>query len=182
MWVRDWENAIALYFKMPTYVSRQMKEGREWHQKWAEETRRTGRLPEVFGGRKLIKPQTELKIEIPNLGKGYEWLQLVGVIDAIDDGVIYEYKTGVSESNSYVGSFQAGIYAILAASRGLEAKQCQIHHYNQYRNKSDMSIFWITPKMLAETDNWIKTIAGEMFQYFKDNDLWARFGGPSEKT
>lgn len=177
MWTRDWENAIAMYFKLETYVTRQMQEGREWHEKWAKEIEKTGKLPEVFGATPLKNPKPELKLYVPEYGKDYEWLELVGVIDCLDDDVIYEFKTGVTNSSGHTKSYQGGVYGILANLHKVKAKQVQIHHYNQYTRKADMSIIWLTPDLLAETDNWIKTISCEMYEYFRENNLFEKFGG-----
>lgn len=177
MWTRDWENAVAMYFHLETYVTRQMQEGRDWHEKWAKEITETGCLPKVFGGGKLSNPRPELKLEVAEYGKGFEWLELVGIIDCLEDGVIHEFKTGLTNSSGHSKSNQGGVYGILAKMHNLPAKQVQIHHYNQYIKEADTSIIWLTPELLAETDNWIKTVSCEMYEYFRENNLWEKFGG-----
>ena len=57
----DWERAIKAYFKLEQFVTLAMAEGREWHKKWAEESKQTKKLPAIFGGKELVNPIIEEK-------------------------------------------------------------------------------------------------------------------------
>lgn len=169
----QWESAVKMYFKLDQYVSPAMADGKVWHEKWEKYIKENLALPEEFGGKKLIKPEVEIK-KVVSLEP---WLDLVGRIDCFDSPTIYEFKTGKQSSESYASSHQAGIYAILATKAGLYADRAEIYHYDQYTKKYDMSLVWITDEMMLKTYNYIVTLAGEMHDYLLKNDLYNRFGG-----
>ncbi len=87
--------AIKAYFKLDRYITREMAEGSDYHDKWQHHVEATKRLPDVFGGTPLTSPRCEEKMVIPV----YEWLDLVIKPDLIDAPVIHEFKTGVAESD-----------------------------------------------------------------------------------
>lgn len=168
----NWEMAVKMYFKLEQFVTPQMQDGRDWHEKWAKHITETKTMPIEFGGAKLINPIAEQKTVV----KLDEWLDLVGVIDCYDSPIIYEWKTGKKSSEAYAGSVQGGIYAILGTFSKKYVEKVEIHHFDQYSKKSDMSIVWVTDDLLKDTYNWIITTAGEMHDYFIKNDLYNKFG------
>lgn len=168
----NWEMAIKMYFKLEKFVTSQMQDGRDWHEKWANHIRTTNTMPVEFGGGALIKPEVEQKTVV----QIDEWLDLVGIIDCFVSPVIYEWKTGKQSSEVYAGGPQGGIYAILGTYSKRYVEKVEIHHFDQYSKKSDMSIVWVTDQLLKDTYNWIITVAGEMHNYFIENDLYNRFG------
>lgn len=167
-----WEDAINAYFKLESIETRQMRDGKQFHDLWQKEVEGTKCLPQVFGGTKLTNPQTELKkvVELE------PWLDLVGIIDTYDEGDVHEYKTGLQNSAAYARDKQIGVYAVLALLSDLPAKRLFIHHYNQYEKVADTSMVWVTEKLLKDTVDWVETTAGEMHQYFLTNNLYERFG------
>lgn len=168
----NWEMAVKMYFKLDQFVTPAMQDGREWHEKWAKHIEATKTMPIEFGAKPLIAPIPEQKTVV-SLD---EWLDLVGVIDCYDEPTIYEWKTGKQSSEVYAGSMQGGIYAILGTYSKKYVEKVEIHHYDQYRKKADMSIIWVTDDLLKATYNWIITTAGEMHNYFLTNDLYNKFG------
>lgn len=181
----NWEMAVKMYFKLEKFVTPQMQEGREWHEKWAKHIMETKTMPVEFGARPLINPIAEQKTVV----QLEDWLELVGIIDCYDAPAIYEWKTGKQSSEVYAGGAQGGIYAVLATFPGVVigkdgtkmerpgfyADHVEIHHYDQYSKKTDMSIVWITDELLENAYNYIVTTAGQMHDYFLQNDLYNRF-------
>jgi hypothetical protein len=161
-----------MYFKLDKFVTREMADGREWHEKWEKHIKETKTMPIEFGGAPLIDPIAEQKTVV----QIEPWLELVGVIDCYDSPIIKEWKTGKKSSEQYAGSKQGGIYAVLGTMSGKYVEKIEIYHYDQYTKKSDMSIVWVTDQLLEETLNWIITTAGEMYNYFEQNDLFNKFG------
>ena len=145
----DWERAVKQYFKLESFTTEAMADGKRYHETWREETDKTGRLPAVFGGKKLTRPMTEIKKVVAI----EPWLDLVGVIDCYDDPVIYEYKTGKTESDIYAGSPQVGLYGLIATLSGMMADRAEIHHYDQHNKKTDMSLVWLTDDKIRESYN-----------------------------
>lgn len=168
----NWEMAVKMYFKLDKFVTPQMQEGREWHEKWAKHILATKTMPVEFGGAPLKNPEVEQKTVVTL----DEWLDLVGIIDCYDMPIIKEWKTGKQSSEVYAGSMQGGIYAVLGTFSKRYVEKVEIYHYDQYSKKTDMSIVWVTDELLKATHNWIITTAGEMHNYFMENDLYNKFG------
>lgn len=174
----DWERAIKAYFKLEKFVTPAMAEGRDWHKKWAEESKLTKKLPAIFGGQDLVNPIIEEKRVVSI----EPWLDLVFIIDNYDKPVLHEYKTGKQSSEAYASSMQLPVYAVGATLSGLYVEQGKIYHYDQYSKKVDMSVVWITDKLLKDAHNWIVTLGGEMHDYFIKNGLYERFGSNLNKA
>lgn len=168
----QWENAIKMYFKLDKFITPQMQEGREYHEKWAKHITETKTMPIEFGAKPLNAPIAEQKTVV----QIEPWLELVGIIDCYDSPIIYEWKTGKQSSDIYAGSNQGGIYAVLGTYSGKYVEKIEIHHYDQYSRQPEVSIVWVTDELLQETHNWLITTAGEMHNYFMVNDLYNRFG------
>jgi hypothetical protein len=168
----QWEQAIKAYFKLDKFVSRAMAEGSEFHEGWDKHITETKTLPAVFGGTPLINPRCEEKMVIPV----YDWLDLVIKPDCIDAPILHEFKTGVMTSSDYVNTYQPAIYAVGLTMQDILIDRIHIHLYNQYAKKSDFSMVWVTPKLLADGLNYIETVGAEMHNYFLDNNLYEKFG------
>lgn len=174
---KDYEQAVRLYFKLDCFENEAMRQGKEFHNYWEKETKETGCLPEIFGGMKLKNPKTELKMVV----SVNDWLDFVGVIDCYDNPTIYEYKTGISSSSSYARSKQIGLYGILGTLMGLYVEKAEILHYNQYSKLSDVSIVWLTDKVLRDAYDWLETHASEMHNYLLENDLYNKLSKKDEE-
>ncbi len=173
MWASGrWEDAITAYFKLDSFTTRAMQDGKDMHAAWEAEIQIEKRLPAVFGSVPLINPQTEMK-KVVSLAP---WLDLVFVIDCYDEGDIHEVKSGVQSSQTYATSKQGGIYAVGALLSGMKAKRILIHHHNQYNKESDTSVVWVTEALVRETVEWIETLSAEMHSYLVENGLYERFG------
>lgn len=167
-----YEDAVAMYFKLESFTSPQMEFGKKMHDEWNAETDQTGCLPAVFGGQKLQNPKTEIKI----VRRLEPWLDLVGVIDCLDSPTVFEYKTGVTSAAQYANSKQGGIYALLAILEGHFVDRLEYHRWDQYKNKADMAFVWVTPQVIEDALEFVKTYAAEMHQYLLDNNLYEQLG------
>lgn len=168
----NWEQAVKTYFKLEKFTTPAMQDGKEWHEKWEKHIRETNTMPIEFGGAKLDNPIVEGKVVV----ELDEWLDLVSVIDLYNSPVIYDWKTGKQSSEVYAGTKQGGIYAMIATLTNKYVERIEIHHYDQYRKQSDMSIVWVTPELMDASHNWVVTNAAEMHTYLQDNKLYERFG------
>ncbi len=168
----NWQRAIESYFRLKDFVTPAMAAGRDYHKKWCEEIKVAKRLPLEFGGKALTAPVCEEK-KIVSI---YDWLDLSFIIDCYDKPTLYEFKTGKQSSESYASDMQVLVYAVGATISGFYVENAEIHHYDQYLKKHDMSMVWISDQMLKEAHNWIVTLAGEMQTYFLKNGLYERFG------
>jgi len=167
----DWEKAIKMYFHLETFTSPAMEEGKRYHDQWKDYILKNKATPSELGSIKLINPTPEIKKTV----KIHDWLDLVGVIDCYDKPIIYEWKTGKTSSESYASSPQAGVYGVLATMSGLYADKAEIYHYDQHAKKSDMSIVWLTDKVLKDSLSWVETLSSEMHNYLTENNLYEKY-------
>lgn len=167
----NYQRAIEGYFKLRSFTTPAMQAGKEWHNIWESEVNTTGCMPKVFGGQKLIKPKTELKL-VKQLD---DWLELVGVIDLQhgENGEnLVDYKTGKTTSDSYANSFQPRVYHILIP----EATRFEFRHYDHSTKRTDTSIVHLTPTTLNKGIDWVVTYASEMHSHLLKNDLYKKYG------
>lgn len=174
----DWNKAIKSYFHIETYTSPAMLMGRQFHEEWQKEVELTQCLPKVFGGKKLNNPICEGKLVV-NIE---DWLDLVFVSDCRDGDTLYEYKTGKScNSEGYAHSEQTGLYALGHLYNKSKISKIEIHHYDQYIKKSDMSKIWVTDNLLKNSLNWLLTQSTDMQNYLLTNKLYERFSNKVAK-
>ena len=174
----DYERTVNYYFRLVDFKTPAMVAGNQWHDKWAAEIMATRKMPQVFGGKELTNPIVEQykKVSIK------DWLELSGKIDCLDGKTVYDWKTGKTSSESHASDKQVGIYGVLCTMSGVFVDRGEIHHYDQYKKLSDMSIIWITDKLLKESMEWIETLSSEIHNYFMQNDLYTKFGSRRDTT
>jgi hypothetical protein len=168
----DYEMAVKMYFKLETFTSKAMAEGKFYHKTWEKHINETKTMPKVFGGAKLRDPKTEGK-KVVQIA---DWLELVGVIDLVDVDEFFDWKTGKTSSESYINSKQIPVYAYLLKLLGKPMKKATVWRYDQHRKKADVSFRWITNDTIKEGEEWVNTYASEMHTYLTDNKLYERFG------
>ena len=125
--------------------------GIEQHQKWEDEVKQTNCLPQVFGGAELKAPQTEVyrKIQIA------DWLWYSGITDLLDDGIVYDYKTGKTRASAYMKNIQVGSYGLLFP----ETKTFKYLCWNQYDDTITTATIALTDELKTETIDKIITVA-----------------------
>lgn len=169
----QWERAIKTYFKLDQFTTREMQDGKEYHEQWKEEIIKTGRLPEVFGGAPLTNPIPENKYVVSI----QDWIDLVFIVDCIDAPVLHEFKTGKQSSEAYAGDdLQTSIYAVGTTLLGHYVNKAIYHHYDQYTKRAENSTVWITDAKLEDAHNQILTLGSEMHDYLEKNGLYEQFG------
>lgn len=174
----NWQDAVAMYFRLDSYTSRAMADGKKYHEDWNAETAKTGCLPAIFGGAKLINPKPEQTIIVPM----YDWLDLKVIIDCLDAPTIHEYKTGTASPEEYARSHQAGIYAMACIYNKTFVDKAIYHRFDQHRREDDpnrvqTSTVWLTDKLLDDAQNYVVTVASEIHNYFTENDLYEKYAG-----
>lgn len=145
-------NAIETYLGYESRIrSEAMQAGGAFHKAWEVETRATGSLPAVFGGRKLAAPKAEIKMAIRLNGD----FTLSGIPDLIDGEDLYEYKTGKGNAQSYGGSAQHLVYKVLEPN----LKRANYLCYNQHEDVVTSSVFHLTGSAYARGLRWVLTNA-----------------------
>lgn len=132
-----------------------MKYGIEKHKEWENETKVTGRIPEVFGGKEIENFYTEQYHKKQIL----DWLWLSGIIDLQyeDNGkvVLVDYKTGKGTANQYTNGLQAPLYKILVPEATMFRYLC----YNQYENKVTSSFMHLSKATLDKALETLISVA-----------------------
>jgi hypothetical protein len=164
----DIDRAVAPFAGVEVEPTQPMIDGKTWHAKWERETKRTGRLPKCFGGRKLESPDIELATK--KVRKLTDWCVLSGVLDVRDGKTGIDYKTGKSSATDYANSMQHKCYQVLYP----ELNRFEYHCRNQHLHKSDddhktMSIVHLTRQSLEEGLEWVLTMAAELREYLINN-------------
>lgn len=164
----QYQRAVEMYFGIGGIETKAMRDGKRFHEAWAEETKKTGCLPEIFGGRKLIAPKPELNV----IAELTPWLDLSGFIDCLDGSTIYEYKTGSTESSVYANGWQVYVYQLLAKFYGQDTKLAFVLHHDQYLKRNDTSIVHLTDATLRSATEWVLTNSHAMHTYLLRNNLY----------
>lgn len=154
--------AIAYYQHKSTLFSDAIQDGRIYDQIWQEEIDTKGTL---HIGRSIIKfkkPQTQVKIVSPYLDR----FDLVGVIDCLDNEILYEWKSGSSSSLEYSDSPQVKMYFFICELLKIPVKTAVIGHYNQMTDKADITIFHNSAQQREEGENYIQSLSGEIYEHF----------------
>ena len=166
-----WEEAIKSYYHLERVETPQMKLGKELHKQWADEVRRTGKLPKVFGG----EPITPIFIEEYFRVDVNEWLQLSFVADLVieeNGGTVIDYKTSSSKtSGEMIDTYQLPMYEIGLMLVGVLTRMGKILHYDPITKQVDQSMVWFSDNLRKETLEWIITNASEMHDYIQKNNL-----------
>lgn len=168
------DDCVRYYFKLPTEKKAWQTTGIDWHEKWEKYILKNKKLPEEFGGGGLKNPQCEIKMEIQGseFGKEYDWLEMVGVLDCLDEPTIHEFKSGKSPIGRYESSYQTVMYALMAEKRGHEVDRGIIHHYDGVAKEYETSMIWLTQKRKDDTLDKILTAGFEIKTYFDKENLW----------
>lgn len=173
-WARgDIERAVAPYAGIEIEPTKAMEYGKKKHADWEKETKRTGRLPRRFGGRKLSSPKLELSTK--KVRKLTDWCYLSGVLDVLDGDTAIDYKTGKTPASEYMSSRQHECYQILYPN----ITRFEYHCCNQHLRRKDdgyitMSIVYLTKNTMREGLEWVLTMAAELREYLINNGLGNR--------
>lgn len=167
-WARgDIDRAVAPFVGEEVLPTLAMIEGKMLHEKWERETLRTGRMPKVFGGRKLESPELELATK--KARQLNDWCVISGVLDLREGPLGVDYKSGVRTATEYANSFQHKVYQVLYP----ELERFEYHCFNQHlpRKHPDrvtMAIVHLSRQTLEDGINYILTYASELRQYLID--------------
>ena len=170
-WARgDIDRAVAPYTGVEIESTEAMEYGKKKHTDWEKETKRTGRLPRKFGGRKLNSPQLELGTK--KVRKITDWCYLSGVLDVLDGDTAIDYKTGRATASEYLSSHQHECYQILYPN----ITRFEYHCLNQHLHRTDdkhitMSIAYLNKDTLRNGIEWVLTMAAELREYLINNGM-----------
>ena len=157
------DDCVNMYLHKEMPRTRQMQEGIEWDDKQMESATANGKLTKEFLDYPLVKPQTQLKLEIDYS----EHFTLVTKLDIYDSPTVIELKTGKRSALSYLNSEQLDMYGLACKLKGLEVEKIMVIRYDQYNNKCDWAFKWMNETVEEKAHNFIQTYAGEVYDYFQ---------------
>ena len=143
-----------------------MERGKEWHSKWEEESKETGKVPKVF---KLDIDVQE--IEIKKTHELESWLVLSGVADALTEDSVIDYKTSASKTaTDFINSGQLEIYCFL-----FDKKIGEILCYNHEDGSVSRARKHVSYKSINETLEKVSSVACEIRDKLEQDNLnWWR--------
>ncbi len=168
-WERgDIDRAVAPYAGVEIEPTQAMIDGKKYHERWERYTKRTKRLPKVFGNRKLNNPK--LESETKKVVQLNDWCYLSGVLDVLDEKLGIDYKTGKSTATDYANGKQHNVYQILYPM----LERFEYHCFNQHLHRKDpqratMSVVYLNRETLETAIEWVLTLAAELREYLIKN-------------
>ena len=167
------QDAINNYFKLPKETNKFMEEGLKYHKIWERYIQKNNKLhPQLSSLNKALEnPQTELKLEMPI----NDHIELVGVIDCLDNHVLYEFKSGSKPSSEYANGKQVDVYSLLCEYHGYHPEKAIYLHFDQYIRETDGAMVWLTEARRKKALEWVIKISEEIHEYFTANKLYEKY-------
>jgi hypothetical protein len=167
------QDAIDMYFKNPREDNKFMIDGVAFHKTWQEYIDKHKKLhPQLSSLNKpLICPQTELKLEMDITPD----IQLVGVIDCLDESILYEFKSGTKPSSEYANTNQADVYSLLCEHHGYKPTKAFYLHFDQYLKETDSAMVWLTEERRQKAKEWVIKQANSFRDYLTTNKLFEKY-------
>lgn len=165
----DIVGAVNMYYKVFRPTNIHMEQGIEFHQQWQVYTDKYKKLHPQLSSKNspLIDPRTELKLETDITPE----IQFVGVVDCVDEPIIYEYKSGGKPSSEYANGNQIDCYAVLLSKFDIKINKGFYLHYDQIIKETDSAMVWITEDRMKKAEEWIIKNALEFKKHIEDNNL-----------
>jgi len=163
----DVDGAVATYLHLARPTSRQINEGREIHEKIQKHIDTEGEFPDWFFNWKLGSPETEKELVV----NYNEMFDLKCYIDCYDEGVVFEHKTGVSDSLTWTRTWQLPITFLICELAGVECNLGILVHYNQYNEKTDYTVMHNSKIQRDYARNIIDSTGPEIREYFLQKGL-----------
>ena len=159
------DEAVRYYLGLKREETQAMKTGKKKHILNEEYIKNLGTTSKEFGELDLSGAKTEWKIEISY----NELFDLVGVIDAYKKGVIYEFKTGKTSSFVYLSSPQIAIYTLLLKKINQPVEKIMVIRWDG--KDYDWSFRWYSDSLVDEAQNYIDSLAPEIYKFFSEKNL-----------
>lgn len=167
------QDAIDMYFKLERPKNKFMLDGIRYHKSWERYINKNKKLhPQLSStNRPLIAPKTELKLEMDISPT----LEFVGVIDCLDEPILYEFKSGSRVSSDYANGNQADLYSILLEHNGYQVDKAIYIHFDQYLKITDSAMVWITKERKERAMEWLLKYSKEMDNYLEVKGYYEKY-------
>lgn len=171
------QDAIDMYFKVDREPNVYMIDGLKHHKSWEEYITKNKKLhPQLSTTNKALKdPKCELKLVMPI----NDHIDFVGVVDCLDEDILYEFKTGSRQSSDYANGNQIDLYSILLKHHGYNPEKGIYIHFDQYSKETDSAMVWLTENRRTEALEWLIKNAEEMHEYLTVNGYYEKYSTPA---
>lgn len=168
-WARgDYDRAVAPFTGREIEPTEAMTNGKNQHEVWERHGRKTGSLPNEFGGDKLVNPlfesDTKRAVRLP---EPYDWIELSGVLDVLhnDEREAGDFKLSKAGLSIWTNSYQHKVYKVLYPK--IEKFTYYVKH--PITGEVKVGIVHVSKNMLVEGIEYIITHASDLRAYLEDN-------------
>ena len=159
----DTDRAVRTYFHLDTQPTRQMIDGREIHEEIAEHIKKTGQFPEWFFNYSLLNPEPEKEVVVSY----NDIFDLKCIIDCLDTPLMFEYKTGVTDSLGWTRTDQLPFYFLVCELADIKVDSAFLIRYNQYIKKSDYAVVHNHKGLRDHARELIDSVGTEIYSFFE---------------
>lgn len=162
------DEAVKCFLKISRDKTDAMEIGLAIDRVITNEIENNKKLPDFFGGIELKDPIPQFHLVVDH----NELFEVSGILDCYDDGILYEFKTGITPSNVYISGKQIWIYAYLLKKAGYPLDRIYVFRYDLLSNKADYSMAWYDDYLIENAKDYIDGLGYEIYNYFKSSGLF----------
>ena len=160
------DQAVSIYCHLPGVTNQAMIEGRNIHEE-VSNLLKENKTPKWMNNIKFNNPKSEIKIIVPY----NELFDLSAVFDILDEPLLYEIKTGGTNSMDWLGEMQIPVYFLVAEIAKIQLNSAHLVHYNQKTDETDLAIYHNSKFVRDTARNWIDSLAPEIHEFFSKEGL-----------
>ena len=163
----DVQGAIDTYLHTNRFTTKAMKEGTEIHKKIQHHIDTKGKFPEWFFDWELKEPETEKEVVVSY----NDYFDLKCYIDCYDKPIVFEHKTGTSDSLNWTRTWQLPLEFLMCELADIEVKLGILIHYNQHMKKGDYTVMHNSKIQRDYARNIIDSLGPEIREFFLQEGL-----------
>lgn len=171
LWDRgDVDGAVQTYFHMDRPTTRQMEEGKRIHEDIAEHVMTYNTLPDWLNFPYELKiPEAEKEV----IAEYNSIIDIKGLFDLYEPGdeVLFEWKSGVSDSLEHARTWQLPLYFFLSELAQVPVRYAHLVHFDQYKNETDHCVVHNTKSKREYAKNIVDSLGPEIHRFFNEQRL-----------
>jgi len=160
------DQAVSIYCHLPGITNQAMIDGKNIHEE-VSKLLKENKKPKWMENIKFKNPKSEIKIIIPY----NELFDLSAIFDILDEPLLYEIKTGETNSMDWLREMQIPFYFLVAKIAKIPLISAHLVHYNQKTDQTDFAIYHNSKFVCDTARNWIDTLAPEIYEFFLKEGL-----------
>ena len=161
------DDVVTMYFHLEAKTNKAMEDGRRIHEEIAEHVDTYNTFPDWFFDKELRLPETEKEVIV----EYNEMFNLKCIIDCLDIPLLYEFKTGGSESLEWARTNQLPLYFLACEIAKIPVESAYLIHHNQHIKKTDFTIVHNSASLREKARNVIDSTGPEIYEFFSREGL-----------